>query len=171
MSLEVPELKFSPNINPLPPVIVNESVSQPQIKPFIILHTKNIDNDDLDSFRSFGNEKVIIFDESVEGKIKLCDFKPFSYLFLDLRNKHHRHFFDINDTDNYNIVCYISQIESFDPLIDSLAADRVCTKFPKRTHLQDDFDKSLLTEKTDSPNIFCSILNFGLNFLEARRKK
>lgn len=126
---------------------------------FIILHTVDVAKADKLLFASYG--PTIFYDWNVEGKILLSQLTPFHYLFLDMRIKEHRVYYDMNDTSGYNVVAYISIMEQFDSFVLSLGAASILTVFPLKQHLQADFNTLLVSTPTPSPNNKClSVYNY-----------
>lgn len=157
--------------NPIPLQGISQSVSvvQPPTQ-FIILHTIDIEESDMNTFKSWNVSDVIKYDYNVEAKLPISQLNPFVYLFLDLRIKEHREYFDNNDTNSYHVICYISILETFDALIESIEAKNVITDIPIKQHLQSDFNNSLLAKKTEAPNKILSCINFCSSYLSSLKK-
>ena len=136
-------------------------------KRIIILHTVNIPSKDLAILKDYG--KVCIYDASVESGIPIKDL-IFDYLLLDLNDKNHRKYYDRNDTTNYNVVVYISFLERFDTLVDSLESQNILVKFPERCHHKEDYDRLLLSKPSTAPNKCLSTINFCSSFLDSLKK-
>ena len=149
------------------PVAVAQ-VSLPQISQIIILHTIDLDQDDLETLGSYG--VVVAYDINVEGSLPISSLN-FSYLLLDLRNKPDRTYYDSQDTSPFQIIGFISVIEEFDDLIDKLGCSNVITSFPQKQHFQIDYNKLLLTTATKSPTKCFSFVNYISNFLGSLKKK
>lgn len=153
--LQLPALNTQPPAGNLPVAAAMPSAQ----KNFIILHTVDVAKADKLLFASYG--PTIFYDWHVEGKLLLSQLTPFHYLFLDMRIKEHRVYYDMNDTSGYNVVAYISIMEQFDSFVLSLGAASILTAFPAKQHLQADFNTLLVSTPTPSPNNKClSVYNY-----------
>ena len=167
MSLQIPTLSATLNV-PIPALVSLSPVAQvEQTKRFVIIHTVDLKESDVDVFRAFG--QVVTYDFKVEAHIPI-DNLQFDYLFLDLRNKQSRQYYDLADLQEYNVIGYISFIEKFDSYVDSLGCANTLTSFPPRTHYKSSYDLALLQSSTDSPNKCLSIINFAGSFLGSLKK-
>ena len=164
--LNLPQINTNQN-NIYAPQAPALALVSPVVQKFIILHTIDIERDNLDLLSSYG--KCISYDVSVEGHRNLEEL-TFDYLCIDLRNKTDRRYFDSQDTSQYNVICYISKIEQFDKLIDDLGCNNIITSFPKRQHYQGDYNKALLSGKTGKPSKCLSFINFATSFFSSLKK-
>ena len=144
------------------------AVAQVSLPQIIILHTIDLDQDDLDTLSSYGT--VVAYDINVEGSLPISSLN-FSYLLLDLRKKPDRTYYDSQDTSPFQIIGYISIIEEFDDLIDKLRCSNVITSFPQKQHFQVDYNKLLATTSTKSPTKCFSFVNYVSNFFGSLKKK
>ena len=168
-AIQVPTLTATLSA-PLPPVLnLNPEQRIPvNNKRFVIIHTVEIPEDDLTTFQSYGN--VVNYDYAVEGNINI-DNLLFDYLFIDLRNKQSRAYFDTSDLNNYNVICYISFVEEFDSYIENLGANNILCKFPPKQHYKASYDAALLVQNTDAPSKCLSCINYAGSFLGSLRKQ
>ena len=138
MSLSVPVLKsFVPVLQAVLPIalpsVLNlepEAPAEPNNKKYVIIHTVDISKEDMKIFKSYG--QVIIYNYNVEGNIPVSNLASFDYLFIDLRDRKSRLYYDSNDLNNCNIILYISVIEQFDSYIESLGANNILIDFPEK---------------------------------------
>ena len=143
---------------------------EPNNKPFVIIHTVDIAKNDLINFKAYGN--VILYHYDVEGNIPVSNLATFDYLFIDLRDKKARAYYDNNDFANYNVIAYISFIQQYDSYIESLGANNILSKFPDKTHYKSQYDFSLLQKPTDAPTNTClSCINYSSSFLDSVRRQ
>lgn len=123
MSLQVPTLVLNQIVQPVPiavPLLPVDTPAEP--KQFIILHTKDLDKEDIDTLESYG--KLVQYSSKVEGSRPLSELK-FDYITIDLRNKKDRVYLDTQDTSALNVICVISFIEKFDSFIEDLACAHI----------------------------------------------
>ena len=147
--------------------VVNDSLPLGVPKPFIILHTIDFKPGDLDNLKSYG--KVVKYQQAVEGSMPISSL-VFDYLCLDLRLKKDRTYYDAQDTSAFNVICYISLIESFDAYIENLGVQNIITAFPPRQHLVGDFNALMLKQATDEPSKCLSCITFTSNYLSSLKK-
>lgn len=175
MSIPVPVLSGSlPASASAPfPAVINLAPPpppEPNDKKFIIVHTVDIPDADLNTFKRY-SQNVVKYDYNVEGSV-VIDNLIFDYLFLDLRDAQARKYFDNNNLTNYNIIIYCSFIEKFDAYIEHLGGNNILSEFPQPFHYKSQFDSALLTVPTDAPNSTClSCINYGSSFLDSLKKK
>lgn len=134
----------------------------------VILHTIDLPADACEIMRSFG--KLVQYDPLVEGSLPVATLK-FDYLALDMRRKADRIYYDQNDMMAYPVIAFISTIEQFDSLVDSLGASNVITEFPPKTHFREDWDKLLRGSPTPSPSRILSCMTFFSNWFDSLKKK
>ena len=167
MSLQVPTLVLNQIVQPIVQPTV-QPLLQEEPKQFIILHTKDLDKEDIDTLESYG--KLVQYSSKVEGSRPLSELK-FDYITIDLRNKKDRVYLDSQDIGAFNVICVISFIEKFDSFIEDLACANTITTFPPRQHHKEDYDALLLRKATESPSKCLSLINFASNFFESLKKK
>ena len=161
MSIPLPSLQSVPANANAPSAVVSPS-------GVLLLHTIDIPEDVMAILSGYG--KVVAYDAVVEGALPI-DKLVFDYLLLDIRKKEDRAYFDKQDTNPFNTICYISLLEQFDSLIEDLHCNAVITKFPPRQHFKDDFNKLLLNTSTGAPSKCLSLLTFASNFFLSLKKK
>ena len=113
MSLQVPTLVLNQIVQPIVQPTV-QPLLQEEPKQFIILHTKDLDKEDIDTLESYG--KLVQYSSKVEGSRPLSELK-FDYITIDLRNKKDRVYLDSQDIGAFNVICVISFVEKFDSFI------------------------------------------------------
>ena len=173
MSLQIPTLNVPvlsaviagllPEVKSLAP----EAPVAPNNKRFVIVHTKDISKEDLANFQSYG--QVVEYDFNVEANIAI-DNLVFDYLFINLHDKKSRIYFDMANLENYNLIAYISFIETHDNYVDVLGAQNVLTSFPSRVHFKASFDTALLQTSTSAPSTCLSLINFASSFLGSLKR-
>lgn len=140
---------------------------------FIIIHTKDLENDDYNLLKKYG--KAENYKDCYAGLScdELFDKLNLNYLTIDLNNKLHKSFFEsIKNKDDYLIVAIISKIEDYTTFYNDLEkiTRNILHKLPAEQAFKNQFDQLLLMEKLNVPNICCSCLSFGVNFLDSLKK-
>ncbi len=133
-----------------PPLVV-PSVKKDLVEKFIIVFTKDIEEDELNLLREYG--KIIMFDPLVYTNINISSLQ-FDYLLLDLRRKEDRIYFqqiDVDLLDAYNVVSYCYSFEKFDEIHDEVGVVNIMTKFPPRQAFKVDFDRLMVQKKISKP--------------------
>ena len=142
--------------------IVSDSLPLPVPKAFVILHTVDCKPAGLEILKSYG--RVVQYDQAVEKSMPISSL-VFDYLCLDLRKKVDRSYFDSQEMTGFNVIGYISKLETFDKYIDNLPCSNIITSFPVRQHLAGDFNALLLKQPTVSPSKCLSCITFASNYL------
>lgn len=147
--------------------VVSDSLPLPVPKTFVILHTVDFKPADLEILKSYG--RVVQYDQAVEKSMPISSL-VFDYLCLDLRKKVDRSYFDSQEMTGFNVIGYISKLETFDKYIDNLPCSNIITSFPVRQHLAGDFNALLLKQPTVSPSKCLSCITFASNYLGSLKK-
>ena len=150
---------------PLPAVVslAPPPPPEPNSKRYVIIHTTAIPAVDLANFQSYG--VVCEYKQEIEGSIGV-DNLQFDYLFINLKTKAGRQYFDNSNLDNYNVIAYISFLEKYDAFIENLGANYIMSSFPAKQHYKSSFDSLLVQgDPTGAPNACLSCLNYGSSFL------
>ena len=175
MSLQLPILNAI-NLNPPQPeekqidIIQEISDEKTKVLPFIILHSKELQPEELEIFKKFG--KIAQFDDTYH-RID-AEKLNFDYMFLDLHSKNARLFYGELDLEKYNVLAYINIYEKYNPNLtkEELQCDNIITSIPKPlTPFKEDFDKALLEKKIKKPNKIISFFSFCLNIFSLLKKE
>lgn len=143
------------------PLIVPAGKDDPADK-FIIVHSKDIEENDLDLLREYG--RVIMFDPLVYLNVPIQNL-DFDYILLDLRRKEDRHYLQQIDPavlEKFNIVSVCYSFEKLEEFHEEIGAENIMTKFPAKQAFKADFDRLLLQKKISKPrpamSLFKSLL-------------
>jgi hypothetical protein len=149
------------------PIRQYDTLPLPVPKAFVILHTVDFKPADLEILKSYG--RVVQYDQAVEKSMPISSL-VFEYLCLDLRKKVDRSYFDSQEMTGFNVIGYISKLETFDKYIDNLPCSNIITSFPVRQHLAGDFNSLLLKQPTVSPSKCLSCITFASNYLASLKR-
>jgi len=133
-----------------PPLVV-PSVKKDLVEKFIIVYTKDIEEDELSLLKEYG--KIIMFDPLVYTNINITSLQ-FDYFLLDLRRKEDRIYYQQIDSDLlelYNVVSYCYSFEKFDEIHEEVGVVNIMTKFPPRQAFKVDFDRLMVQKKISKP--------------------
>jgi len=148
----------------LPPVIKRDldlsdvkAVEHPKNdKPFILACSRQLKPDELELLKSYG--KVLVFHESFRN-IPLSSHK-FEYAVFDLHQKVHRDTLAKENLSDYNVVCIVGLLDSWDDFSIQLNAINNVKTMPQRQAFKSEFDRLLISKKVNAPSILKSALRF-----------
>jgi hypothetical protein len=134
----------------------------------IILHTKDLTDDDRKLFQRYG--RVLEWsDVYVNIDINTLDF---DYLFCNIINKMCLRDVQKMVHSDFNICCYCSFYEVDNQMFDDGLNIHQFTKFPKQTAYKEDFNKALLNKNLiEKPNKMLSCASFFLNVWSKFQRK
>jgi len=149
-----------------------EDVQSPQIhKIVIILHTKDVDNEDRLLLQKFGRVRDLNYSMYNLDLNKLdCD-----YLLVDCRDKLNKLHITRVNVDDYKFCAYVHCFEKHDPIFDDFKDDiNVMTKFPHeyKVAYKCEFDEVLTScKKIKNSSCLMSLLSFLVNGAASILKK
>jgi hypothetical protein len=140
---------------------------------FIIIHTKDLENDDYNLLKRYG--KVDAYQAYHAGLScnELFNKLNLDYLTIDINNKLYKSFFEgIPNKEDYLVVAIISKIQDYTTFYNDLEkiTRNILHKLPNECAFKNQFDQLLLMEKLHVPNDCCSCLSFLVNFQDSMKK-
>jgi hypothetical protein len=149
------------------PKVVNVSLeSSPwSHEKFIILHTRDLERDELDLIGRYG--KILPFEPKVYSHLQPSEFSDqFDYLFIDLRVSQNRRYYERVDKSGFKLLCLVHFFEKESNFVESLGSEVIVkTKLPPIQVFKKDFDALLLARTLCAPNRLLSCVSFFLNAL------
>ena len=129
-------------------------------KKYLIISSKDIKPEDINTFREFG--KVVVWDEHLTNVT--FDKLDFDYLIIDIRSKPARVELGRADLNLYEIVCLVSFYEKCEYFVEQIKGKNekanVITSIPKKSINKSDFDQKLIEEKLISPSLVKQVAGF-----------
>ena len=183
MSLQIPSLSMLSN--PLPPVVKHqpielevkhqdapeENVKPPKDKTVLILHTRDVSNDEEQLCRKFG--VVRHFNPSMVN-IDLSTVQA-DYIFCDVRNKYYRIQISKVDLEKFRVSCLVNSWEKHNNIFDDFAEVNIITKMPHdvKVAFKHEFDELLCNKKLiKSPGNSClSLLSYLVNIWDELKRR
>lgn len=158
----------------LPPVIKNQvveedvkSVNGEIDKPFIIVHSRPLEQEEKDLLRSYG---TLIEWSSAYRNIPLAKHK-FHYMTCDINNKDVRMLLMTNPMDAYHVIVLCRKWEAEDDFIDDVHSENVLRTLPSQQAFKNDFDKLLLSAKIRAPSCTKALLRLFLSLFSGYSPK
>lgn len=144
-----------------------QSVSGGDGKPFLIVHSRELTQEEKELFRSYG--VVLEWNPSFQN-IPLNKLK-FDYLLLDIHDKQARLLLMKNDTQPYNIVVVCRKWEGLDDFVHDVCCENVVRTLPARSPFKGDWDALLLASKIHAPSCAKAVLRYALDVFSGCAKK
>ena len=144
----LPPLKKSVDSNDVKSVHIQDE------KPFLLACSRDVEPAELELLKSYGS--VLVWHESFRN-IPLTSHK-FDYALFDLREKSHRDALAKENLSEYNVVCIVSVLDSFDDFVDDISAVNCVRTMPARQAFKADFDRLLLQKKIRQPSCIKALL-------------
>lgn len=146
-----------PTIN-LPPTISSSSVindtssSSSYSSPILILISKDMSVEDLDTLKEFGT--VLVWKDSFIN-VAFSSLNKSDYLVIDVRNKNARIALGKENLKEFDIVHYVTWIQKTDEYLSQVEGNTI-TSFPRHCVTKSDFDNALLRPKIVAPSLIKS---------------
>lgn len=140
---------------------------------FIIIHTKDLDDDDFKLLSKYGKAEAYQAYHAGLSCDELFNKLKLDYLTIDINNKLYKSFFEgIPNKEDYLIIAIISKLQDYTTFYNDLEkiVRNILHKLPNEQAFKTQFDQLLLMEKLHVPNVCCSCLSFGVNFLDSLKK-
>lgn len=138
-----------------------QSVAGGDDKPFIIIHSREVLQDEKDLLRSYG--EVLEYSPAYVN-IPLAKLR-FRYLLLNINEKEARVLLQKNSTEAYHVVCLCRWWEKEESFLEQIKPENVLRKLPARSPFADDFNRMLLTSKVSAPSCALAIWKLVKSFL------
>jgi hypothetical protein len=140
------------------------SASLEDVSKFIVLHTRDIGNNEVQLFQRYG--KVLPFNAEIYNHLSPDEYKDqFDYLFLDIRQSSHRRYYERVDKSEFKVICIVDFFEKESSFLDDLECI-VKSKLPPLQAFKKDFDALLLARTIQKPNKIISCLGFFLSIFK-----
>ena len=153
----------------LPSVIPRQELRQDDVqsvqggddRPFIIIHSRPILQEEKDLLRSYGEllEYSPAYVNIPLGKLR------FRYLLLDINEKEARILLQKNATESYHIICICRWWEKEEAFLEQIHPENILRKLPARSPFADDFNRMLLTGKVSAPSCLLAVWKLVKGFL------
>lgn len=146
-----------PSIN-LPPTIssanvINEKASSSSYSsPILILISKDMSAEDLETLKEFGS--VLVWKDSFIN-VPFASLNKSDYLVIDVRNKNARVTLGKENLKEFDIVHYVTWIQKTDEYLSQVEGNAI-TSFPRHCVTKSDFDNALLRPKIVAPSLLKS---------------
>lgn len=138
-----------------------QSVQGGDDKPFIIIHSRPILQEEKDLLRSYG--EVLEYSPAYVN-IPLAKLR-FRYLLLDINEKEARVLLQKNSTEAYHVICLCRWWEKEESFLEQIHPENILRKFPARSPFADDFNRMLLTGKVSAPSCILAVWKLVKSFL------
>lgn len=138
-----------------------QSVQGGDDKPFIIIHSRPITQEEKDLLRSYGE---LLEYSPAYVNIPLAKLR-FRYLLLDINEKEARVLLQKNSTEAYHIICVCCWWEKEEVFLQQIHPENTLRKFPARSPFADDFNRMLLTGKVSAPSCILAVWKLVKSFL------
>jgi len=125
-----------------------QSVNGGDKKPFIICHSRPLEQSEVELLRSYG---VVLEWNSSYMNIPVTKLN-FDYLTLDIHDKQARLLLMKNDLSDYHVVVLCRRWEGLDDFVEDIQCENVVRSFPLKSPFKADWDTLLLASKIHAPS-------------------
>jgi len=130
-------------------------------KPFIICHSRPLEQSELDLLRSYGD--TLEYSASYVN-LPLAKLR-FHYLLLDMNLKESRVLLQKNSVEAYHVVVLCRWWEKEEAFLQQLHPENVIRHLPARSPFIEDFERMMLTAKVTAPSCAMAIWKLMKSFL------
>ena len=144
-----------------------QSIAGGDNKPHIIIHSRDLTQEEKDLFRSYGT--VLEWSPSY-ANIPISKLR-FDYLLLNIHQKEARVLLMVNPLDDYHLVGVCRSWEQLDDWAGQVQVENLLRTLPARSPFKANWDALLCSEKINAPSCTKAIIRLLLDIMGGVSKK